>query len=143
MESIKQLSTAILLACALWADAVLAASLVPANDIQDIDLAGATLADDATPLSLGAARTLAEAVVEQVRFQAEQTWGGAMTAIGEIGASGIDIDFPVLLNTVFQPIVEETRSIDLKAALPSAAWLFLSGMLTLLGLQKRAAVGKR
>lgn len=143
MESIKQLSTTILLVCALWADAVLAASLAPANDIQTIDLAGATLADDATPLSLGAARTLAEAVVEQVRFQAEQTWGGAMTAIGEVGASGIGIDFPVLLNTVFQPIVEETRSIDLKAALPSATWLFLSGMLTLLGLQKRAAVGKR
>ncbi|MDT4331892.1 MULTISPECIES: hypothetical protein [unclassified Methylomonas] len=143
MESITRFSTVILLVCPLWADAGLAANLTPANGNESIGLGGAALAADAAPLSVGAARDLAEAVFEQVRFEAEQTLGGAITAIGSVSTSSIDIDFPLLLNSVFQPIVEETRSIDLKGALPSAAWLFLSGMLTLLGLQKRAAVGKR
>ncbi|WKJ90079.1 hypothetical protein QZJ86_19030 [Methylomonas montana] len=42
----------------------------------------------------------------------------------------------------FEPVIDEAKSHDLKATLPTAAWLFLRGMLSILGLKKRNTSAK-
>ncbi len=47
--------------------------------------------------------------------------------------------FVNLLESMFQPTSEKSKPLDLKAALPATAWIFLSLVLGVLGLKKRNA----
>jgi hypothetical protein len=57
--------------------------------------------------------------------------------VDALGNLVTQFDFFGLLNFAFEPLIDETNSDALKAALPTAAWLFLSGVLGILGLKKR------
>jgi hypothetical protein len=57
--------------------------------------------------------------------------------VDALGNLVTQFDFFGLLNFAFEPLIDETNADALKAALPTAAWLFLSGVLGILGLKKR------
>ncbi|OAI02443.1 hypothetical protein [Methylomonas methanica] len=74
----------------------------------------------------------------RVKTGAVATFQQALSEIEGLGDIVSQTGFLGLLGTVFHPVIDESKTAELKAALPTAAWLFLSGMLGILGLKKRS-----
>ncbi len=73
----------------------------------------------------------------QVKSQAVYAFRQALSRADALGSLLTQFDFFGRLNFAFEPLIDETNADALKAALPTAVWLFLSGVLGLLGLKKR------
>ncbi|MBD9358355.1 hypothetical protein [Methylomonas albis] len=76
----------------------------------------------------------------RVKTGAVSTFKQALSNLAGLDDIVLQTDFFGLLGVVFQPVIDESKTAELKAALPTAAWLFLSGMLGFLGLKKRSSL---
>lgn len=74
----------------------------------------------------------------RVKTGAVATFQQALLEIERLGDIVSQTGFLGLLGTVCQPVIDESKTAELKAALPTAAWFFLGGMFGILGLKKRS-----
>lgn len=82
-------------------------------------------------------REYAFALFKRVKYRVADAFQYARSQLSRAGDIAPQTDFARLLGIAFQPIIDEARTRNLKAVLPSAAWLFLSGILGALALNKR------
>ncbi|AMK76409.1 MULTISPECIES: hypothetical protein [Methylomonas] len=73
----------------------------------------------------------------RVKTRAITTFQQALSGLEGLDEIVSQTGFFGLLGIFTEPMLDESKTAELKAALPTAAWLFLSGMLGFLGLKKR------
>lgn len=92
--------------------------------------------NDGLPADSGL-RDYALSLFDLVRSRTEDSFQHALTELTQAGDFASQSGVSGMLEIVFQPIIHEAKAHDLKAALPSATWLFLSGIFGVLGIKKR------
>lgn len=104
------------------------------------DLPSALQEQTLNPLGDAPLRDHALTLFSRVKSRAVVTFQQALLEIDGVGDIVSQTGFLGLLGTVFQPVMDESKTAELKAALPTAAWFFLGGMLGILGLKKRSGL---
>ncbi|MGZ0077092.1 hypothetical protein [Methylomonas sp. YC3] len=115
-------------------------TLNPLESFQTIlpDLPSAYQEQPLNPLADKPLQDYALTLFTRVKTRAVVTFQQALSDIAGLGDMVSQMGLLGLLGTVFQPVIDESKTAELKAALPTAAWFFLSGMLGVLGLKKRS-----
>ncbi|MEI8571047.1 hypothetical protein JWZ98_01740 [Methylomonas sp. EFPC1] len=115
-------------------------TLNPLESFQTIlpDLPSAYQEQPLNPVADKPLQDYALTLFTRVKTRAVVTFQQALSDIAGLGDMVSQMGLLGLLGTVFQPVIDESKTAELKAALPTAAWFFLSGMLGVLGLKKRS-----
>ncbi|OQW73988.1 MAG: hypothetical protein BVN35_10790 [Proteobacteria bacterium ST_bin11] len=104
------------------------------------DLPNAYQDQSISPFSAEPLQDFAITLFTRVKTNAISTFQRALSDAQGLGDFLSQTGIFALFGTVFQPMIDESKSAELKAALPTAAWLLLSGIMGILGVKKRSSL---